>query len=274
MLRFCKHKIAIAADIEAMYHQVKVTEKDADSLRFLWQIDLNDEKTDIYQMVVHIFGGKDSTCGANYAIKRTARDNFDQYNPATVESVLKSFYMDDFLKSVISEEQVKALCQEMIEIMKKGGFNLTKFKSNSINVLESLPNDKCLMKVQQLQLDEDQVERTLGVYWKINEDCFTFTRSMKKFSTTKQGILSAVSAVFDPLGFLTPFTLKTKLIIQEMWRQNLHWDEEILTEILKFWTKWLDGIKEISEITIERCYHPLGWQCSNISYISSVTLPN
>ena len=243
LLRFRNHKIAIAADIEAMYHQLKVTQTDADSLRFLWQDDLNNENPDTYQMVVHIFGGKDSPSCANYA----------QLNPSTVESVLKSFYMDDFLKSVISEEQAKDLCKEMIDIMKKGGFNLTKFKSNSINVLKTLPEDKCQITVQQLEIDGNQIERTLGVHWRINEDYFTFTRNMKDYSTTKRGILSAVSSVFDPLGFLTPFTLKAKLIIQEMWRQNLDWDEEVPIDILEVWKRWLEGTKDFTEIT-----------CSNI----------
>ena len=196
--------------------------------------------------------------------EQTGRDNAASFNPSTVESILKSFYMDDFLKSVISEEQAKDLCKEMIDIMKKGGFNLTKFKSNSINVLKALPEDKCQITVQQLEIDGDQIERTLGVHWRINEDYFTFTRNMKDYSTTKRGILSAVSSVFDPLGFLTPFTLKAKLIIQEMWRQNLDWDEEVPIDILKVWKRWLEGTKDITEITIDRCYHLYGWQCSNI----------
>ena len=74
-------------------------------------------------MVVHIFGGKDSPCRANYALKKTRRDHFHEYDGSTIESVLKLFYMDDFLKSVISE--VHAItCQEMIQVMERRGFNL------------------------------------------------------------------------------------------------------------------------------------------------------
>ena len=49
---------------------------------------------------------------------------------------------------------------------------------------------------------------------------------MKAYSLTKQEILSTVSSIFDPLGFLTPFTFKAKLVIQLMWRKNLQWDDE------------------------------------------------
>ena len=104
LFRFRNHKDVIAVDIEAMYHQVRVSKSDAEALRFLWHDDLSESDPEVYQMVVHIFGGKDyakdSPYCANYAFKKTGRDNFNRYNQSTIESVLKSFYMDDFLKSV------------------------------------------------------------------------------------------------------------------------------------------------------------------------------
>ena len=49
---------------------------DADSFRFIWLEDINsDEKPDIYQMLVHIFGGKDLPSCAKYAFRRTASDH-------------------------------------------------------------------------------------------------------------------------------------------------------------------------------------------------------
>ena len=109
-------------------------------------------------MVGHIFGGKDSPCCVNYALKKTGRDNFNHYNPSTIESVLKSFYVDDFLQSVPSEEQAKQSCQKMIEVMAAGSFNLTKFKSNLPDVLSSLPDDKHERSTDHLETDKEEVE--------------------------------------------------------------------------------------------------------------------
>ena len=131
LLRFRNHEVVIAADIETMYHQVRASKSNTEVLRFLWQENLSESDPEVCQMVVHIFDGKDSSCCANYALKKTGRDNFDNYNPSTNGSVLKSFYMDDFLKSVPSEVEAKQLCQDIIEVMAAGGFKLTKFKSNS-----------------------------------------------------------------------------------------------------------------------------------------------
>lgn len=39
LLRFRNYKIALVADVEAMFHQVKVPKSDMDSLRFMWAED-------------------------------------------------------------------------------------------------------------------------------------------------------------------------------------------------------------------------------------------
>ena len=124
MLRFRKNEIAVVADIEAMFHQVKA---DADSLRFIWAENPLNKKPDTYQMVAHIFGATDSPCCANHALKTTVRENMENFQPETIESILTSFYVDDFLKSVIDEPQVIKLANELMNIMKLGGFRLTKF---------------------------------------------------------------------------------------------------------------------------------------------------
>ena len=40
LMRFRIGQIAITADIEAMFHQVRVSSEDADALRFLWKDDI------------------------------------------------------------------------------------------------------------------------------------------------------------------------------------------------------------------------------------------
>ena len=161
------------ADVEAMFHQVKVNRVDADSLRFLWKDDINSEdppKT--LQMLVHSFGAKDSPSCANYAIECTARNNHHNFNALTYESALKSFYADDLLKSVKTEEMAKTIAKELIELIQCGGFRLTKFVSNRKGVLESLPKSE-IINIE-FGMDNETHERTLGVTWEINQDVFTF----------------------------------------------------------------------------------------------------
>ena len=70
---------------------------------------------------------------------------------------------------------------------------------------------------------------------------------------TRRVILSVYSRIFDPLGFVQPFILQPKLIIQELCRLGLSWDEVVPVEIAKEWGKWLTGINKVSEYNFPRC---------------------
>ena len=53
LLRFRQGKIGIAADVEGMFHQIRVRKEDQDSLRFLWWTNSYDEPPDVYVMRKH-----------------------------------------------------------------------------------------------------------------------------------------------------------------------------------------------------------------------------
>ena len=255
LINFRIGRIAIAADIEAMFHQVRVSLEDADCFRFLWQEDLSsDDPPDTYQMLVHIFGAKDSPTCCNYALKRTARDNADSYDALTIESALKAFYVDDLLKSVNDEETAIFLAKELMSLLKRGGFRLCKFVSNSEAVLDALPESEVSPKAI-VDLDIESVDRALGVSWNKKRDEFTFTLVIELVDeVTKRVILRITCRIFDPLGLLAPFILKAKLLLQELWRLGFDWDQPINEAQKKYWEKWLAGAREVSQVSVNRRY--------------------
>lgn len=76
MIRFRKEPIAIIADIQAMFHQVRVPPEDSDFLRFLW-LPNGDFSQDLveYRMSVHLFGATSSPSCATFALRKCAEDN-------------------------------------------------------------------------------------------------------------------------------------------------------------------------------------------------------
>ena len=68
------------ADIEAMFYQMKVVEKHRSFLRFLWweDSDINKGLMD-QEMCAHVFGGVSSPSCSNYALRKTASDNQEEY---------------------------------------------------------------------------------------------------------------------------------------------------------------------------------------------------
>ena len=95
LLRFRQGNIGLAADVESMFHQVRVREQDQDALRFLWWTGSYDDPPGVYAMNVHFFGAASSPCVANSALRQAADDNANSFNPNVVEAIKKSFYVDD-----------------------------------------------------------------------------------------------------------------------------------------------------------------------------------
>ncbi|XP_035989441.1 uncharacterized protein LOC118561455 [Fundulus heteroclitus] len=106
LVRFRQEPIAIMADIQAMFHQVYVPEKHRDFLRFLWWPNGNTSQVpQEYRMTVHLFGAVSSPSCANYALRRTAEDNAQQFPVEVVSTIKHNFYVDDCLKSLPTADE-------------------------------------------------------------------------------------------------------------------------------------------------------------------------
>ena len=55
--------------------------------------------------------------------------------------------------------------------------------------------------------------------------CFKIVANEKPL--TRRGVLSVASSLYDPLGFVALFTLSAKMILQELCKKTLGWDERI-----------------------------------------------
>ncbi|KAJ8412275.1 hypothetical protein AAFF_G00145420 [Aldrovandia affinis] len=236
LLRFRQEQIAVMGDIEAMFYQVRVHDNHRDFLRFLWWLGGDTSKPlEVYQMKVHLFGAVSSPSIANFALQRTADDNTERYDEEITETIKRNFYVDDCLKSVPTAEQAIQLTKDLKDACFQGGFVLTKFVSSSQEVLASIPEEHKGKLVKEMDLDKEQppIERELGIHWDIESDMFIFRVTIKSRPPTRRGILSTVSSIYDPFGFLCPFILKAKQILQELCKTKLGWDETIPEEFSK-----------------------------------------
>ena len=162
-----------------------------------------------------------SPCCSSYALQRIADDHIDTLGSETLKAIKGDFYVDDLLKSVRTVQEGKSLCYELTDVLQERGFRLTKFISNSKELLQSLPESSLAHSLSCLKFDEAQFERTLGIKWDISNDKFVFSTVSVDQAFTKRGLLKTVSSIFDPLGFLSPFTMRAKCILQELRRNGL-----------------------------------------------------
>ena len=140
--RFCEEPVAVIGDIESMFHQVLVPEKDRSLSRFLWWKN-HDTSSKIFdfEINVHLFEGTSSPSCCNYALKKTALDNESNYHPDVALTLIRNFYVDDLLKFVKDVSTAVKLIQDVSKICSDGGFCLTKFISNKLQVLSSIPTE-------------------------------------------------------------------------------------------------------------------------------------
>lgn len=82
-----------------------------------------------------------------------------------------------------------------------------------------------------------QVLGCLGAQWNMENDTFTFSIEIKPHSTTRRGMLSIVSSLYDPLGFVAPVILLAKQILQQLCKLKLGWDESIPLHVSEVWQR-------------------------------------
>ena len=225
-----EEKIAVTGDTEAMYHQVKVPENQRCFLRFLWWKDSESSKFIVdHEMTARVFCGISLPSCSNYALKKTAADNIKKYGEDVSSILRQNFYVDDMLKSFPSAKIAVDMIYKVKSLCKEGGFNLTKFSSNHIEVLKSIP-DECRkdgVKDKDLNLGIVPEDKPLRVKWNTQEDTLGFIIKMDDTPATRCGLRAAFSSVYHPLALGAPFLLKGRLIIQRLCKNNLNWDEPI-----------------------------------------------
>ena len=261
--RFRQETVGMVADIEAMFHQVLVDPKDCDALRFLWwpNGDLTKEMEE-YRMVKHLFGATSSPSVANFCLRKTAQLYQEEFDAEVVETVKRNMYVDDMMKSTSSTEKIVGLASQMRKLLEKGGFRLTKWYSNDRELLATIPESERAESVVNLELEKLPTESALGLKWNTEEDKFVWEvlekilHSVNQKPMTRRGIVSAVYSLFDPLGFIAPYVMKAKLLLQTLSRKRLSWDDPLDEADKGQWKRWLDDLPKLQEIQVERCFKP------------------
>ena len=154
LLRFRQEEIAIMGDIATMFYQVQVPREDRDCLRFFWWPNANlKEQPVAYRLRVHPFGAVSSPSCSSFALKQTVEDNGGSYGEASCEIVKRSFYVDDFLVSVGTEQEAAHLIKSTTALCKEGGFHLTKWVSNNHDVVQTVPTEERAKDIRELSME-------------------------------------------------------------------------------------------------------------------------
>ena len=122
-----------------------------------------DNEPNEYAMTVHPFGAVSSPSFANFALKRTADDNQEEYGEDVAKVVRRNIYVDDMLMSVSTTTIGHKLIHDTINMASKGGFPLGKVISNSKNIIDAVTAATRTKSIKSLDLQKEPLpaERAL-----------------------------------------------------------------------------------------------------------------
>ena len=259
LLGFREYEFALQADISEMFLRIKMCKEDFKYHRFFW-------RDEVWQWTSEMFGGR-ACPDISQKVICTHAEKFEIIYPLASYVIINKTYMDDSITSKQTEQELVELAHQLIPLMNSMDMKVMKFYSNSKLLLKSL--DPTLLSKKVTFGDKDPVleeSKVLGMHWDADQDIiryiskfknveafFTHLKITKSPVWTKRLILKLSATVYDPLGLISPYTVKARSILQELWKCDLTWDQPIPEGFAKRWQDWLSELFVLAEnISIPR----------------------
>ena len=261
-------------------------------LRFLWFKDPTAENPEMVQFRFNrlVFGLRPSPSILCSTIKHHLKF-YRQSEPEMAEMLENSLYVDDLITGDDDDKAAFAIYKKSKTIMAAGGFRLRKWNSNSANLIEEIA--KLEVSSQQTSDSSDATKeddesyaksstslgspttsdgktvKVLGINWDTDNDeiffnfaeLYEFGRSLP---VNKRSVLKLTAKIFDPLGFLSPFVIRLKMLFQVLCSEKIDWDQPLRGEMNKTWNLMFEELKPLGYVRIPRCYFNPGFSKTDV----------
>ena len=286
LVRFRCHRTALIGDIEKAFLMISVAEDDRDALRFQWVDDPFSEepKIIVLRFARVAFGLSSSPFLLNATLKHHIMAYVSE-DPEFVQKLLQSLYVDDIISGDSDDIGAYKLYKRAKSRLAEGRFNARKFVSNSTKLMSQIQENERLLEnscqgdqsiaskenVESVMGEDESyaksathsgsslpaTEKVLGVHWNREEDQLVLDlkevledSSLDDLSPTKRDVARITSKIYDPMGFITPVTVKMKLFCQSLCKRKMGWDEVLDETSRKIWRNLLKSLKEAEPIRV------------------------
>ncbi|XP_053619959.1 uncharacterized protein LOC128680687 [Plodia interpunctella] len=252
LLHFREHEVVFMADVRQMYRQINIAPHHRDYQRILWRAHA-DEPLQEYMLNTVTYGVSSAPFLACRSIRQLANDEGHKY-PKAKNILTSDIYIDDVISGSSTLTEARETKRQLIALFGLGSFELRKWISNRPELLSDLPAEACLSEAFTFTETEDTTVKVLGLKWEPASDSFVFNVNSSFLPCTKRTILSKVARIFDPLGFLSPLTIKVKCLLQRLWVLGLSWDETPSPEIIAQWDDFSYQLPQVRALKVPRKY--------------------
>ncbi|XP_018400324.1 PREDICTED: uncharacterized protein LOC108777841 [Cyphomyrmex costatus] len=233
ILRFRQHTYVITSDIHKMYRQVLLQPDQRDLQRVLWRKPSG--TTQAFRLNTVTYGLASAPFLVIRCLYQLALECQTDL-PEVSETIKQDFYVDDLITGGNNLQQLKTLKKDITNVLRSGQFELHKWNSN----------EKSILSVEEEEATDlvnfDKEVNTLGLIWRTNSDTFQnrISSRIQPSKLTKRVLLSINSQIFYPLGLIGPITVRSKLLLQDLWRLKIDWDDPVPIELQSKWSYFQD----------------------------------
>lgn len=251
VINWRRYPYVYGADMKQMFRQIEIHPEDRWCQCIAW-CSAGTPETKFYKVNTVIYGTKSAPYLANRVVKEIAKVHGNEY-PLAVEPLDEDTYVDDVMFGAFTKEEAIQKRDQVEAALKRGCLELRKWMSNCPDLLPDKTNssDNLYLAPE----DKDQ-RKILGISWSSKNDCFSVQLNKVDTSViTKRTILSNIARLYDPLGWLTPFIVRAKILLQSLWLTKCDWDDRDLpNQVIQEWHALCSEMEALTQITIPRYF--------------------
>ncbi|KAL0852653.1 hypothetical protein ABMA27_012494 [Loxostege sticticalis] len=242
LIRFRSHKYVVTGDIKQMYRQIEVDESQRHLQLILWREDRS-KPIQVLQLNTVTYGTASAPFLSTRCILQLAHECSD---PEIANIIQHDIYMDDLSTGCQSENDIKRIYDSISKVLSSACFPLHKIRTNC-------PQALVKGETTSETLDFCKESTVLGLHWSPTPDILHFDVNLDTDrKITKRTIISLTCKIFDPLGLLCACIIKAKIILQQLWKEKLGWDDEVPQHIAQGWSKVAENLSILSKLNLER----------------------
>jgi len=233
-----------------MFRQIRVHPSDTEFQRIFWRSSPNSPPL-AYRLLTVTYGTTSAPFLANRVLKQLARDEANRF-PLASEVLENYTYVDDIMFGAEDIVLIRKIRDQLNQLLMAGGFSAHKWAGNDPCLLESIPNSERALSPDKT-LEESPSFKILGIKWSPSSDHFRIRVKVEESSdVSKRSFLSLVARIFDPLGWIAPFTVSAKIILQSLWLKKLEWDTPLSGDLLTRCLEFQSQLNDLVEVSIPR----------------------
>ncbi|XP_032690358.1 uncharacterized protein LOC116853401 [Odontomachus brunneus] len=249
LLKWRNFKFVYTADITKMYRQIFIDSRDLDFQRILWKP--NSETVPIdYQLLTVTYG---MTCAPFLAL-RVIQQLADEgiHFPLAMSILRENMYVDDVLFGNDEISQLVQTQEQLVQLLRRGGFELCKWAGNSPRLLNDINAENHGLACPK-SLSSNETLKILGIEWNPANDMFQISAVLEHpIPESKRQVLAAIVRLYDSLGWVTPVTITAKIFMQRLWREGFDWDSILPPTLLNHWRNIYSGLSALRELRLNR----------------------